>query len=58
MEVIVTGSVSYTYADYKNCYELIAGRRIRLEPIITNRYRLQQIDAAFHAEIQGKPSRR
>jgi L-iditol 2-dehydrogenase len=53
-EVTLSGSASYTYADYQNCFEIVARHRVKLDPIITNRYPLEQIDAAFDAEIKGQ----
>ena len=53
-EVTLSGSASYTYADYQNCFDIVSQDRVRLDPIITNRYSLEQIDAAFDAEIKGR----
>jgi len=53
-EVTISGSTSYSYADYQECFKIVAEHRIRLEPIITNRYPLEQIEAAFEAELKGQ----
>lgn len=53
-EVTISGSASYTYTDYRKCFNIVEERQVRLESIITDRYSLQQIDSAFHAEARGE----
>jgi len=53
-EVTISGSASYIYADYRECFNIVAEYHIRLERIITNRYPLEKIDAAFEAELKGQ----
>lgn len=54
-EIIVRGSICYTWQDYKECIDLVNAGRVRVEPIITSHYALKDIDQAMHEIDNGQP---
>lgn len=54
-EIIVRGSICYTWQDYKECIDLVNAGRVRVEPIITSRYALKDIDQAMNEIDNGQP---
>ncbi|MDO4720511.1 MAG: alcohol dehydrogenase catalytic domain-containing protein [Peptostreptococcaceae bacterium] len=54
-EIIVRGSICYTWQDYKECIDLVNAGRVRVEPIITSRYALKDVDQAMDEIDNGQP---
>ena len=48
-EVIIKGSICYTWQDYKECLDLLSAGRITTKGIITHHFPLEEIDAAMEA---------
>lgn len=46
-ELNIKGSICYSWQDYKECLDLIKDGRLKVDPIITHRFGLHEIDKAM-----------
>jgi L-iditol 2-dehydrogenase len=51
-EVTLTGSSGHTNLDYRTCFQILAGARVKLGEIITHRFSVREITKAFEVDIQ------
>jgi len=46
-EIKIEGSICYTWLDYKECIELVNEGKVLVEPLISHRFNMQDIDLAM-----------
>jgi len=46
-EIKIEGSICYTWLDYKECIALVSEGRVLVEPLISHRFNIQDIDIAM-----------
>lgn len=52
-EIKIEGSICYSYVDYNQCLELVKDNRVKVEPLISHRFKLSEIKEAM-SEIEAK----
>lgn len=52
-EIQVKGSMCYSGIDFKECIDLVESKRIKVEPLITHTFRLEEIDRALKLIDRG-----
>ena len=53
-EIIVKGSLCYTWDEYKECLDLVSSGRVKIEPLISHKFDLKDIDKAMELIHQRK----
>ena len=56
-EIEILGSLGCRPVDFPKVIEMVRSGRIQLEPVVTNRFSLDEIDAAFETLHEGKAIR-
>ncbi len=51
-ELTLKGSLMYTFSDFQEAIRLLAEQRVQAHPLITHRFALKQVQAAFAAALQ------
>lgn len=51
-EIMLKGSLMYTYKDYQEAIRLFAVGQVQGKPLITHRFSLQEVNAAFNAALE------
>lgn len=51
-EIMLKGSLMYTYKDYREAIRLFAAGQVQGKPLITHRFSLQEVNAAFNAALE------
>lgn len=53
-EIQVKGSICYTWIDYKECIDLVEGGKVKVEPMISHKFDLKDMDKALKIIDQRK----
>ncbi|OLT19476.1 hypothetical protein BJF78_10960 [Pseudonocardia sp. CNS-139] len=55
-EITLRGSANVTPADFREAIDLLAQGRVRMQPLITHRLPLSEIEDAFHTQSDAESS--
>lgn len=53
-ELTITGSSGYMYSEFNEALEIVKGRQLSLNKLITHHFRLDEIITAFNADLTGE----